>query len=156
MPTLDPIGRVEHPEELDLDPLVVPIVGYTRDKQEIVEEFRFRSVQPTGAALNILRQSRLDADGDLVTPMPQLMAFLDSCVLPEDRETWQGWLDKTNNEIYVEQDTLMAVYRALSEFYSARPTMRRSSSDGGPSSISPTSMAASREKASTSRRSRSA
>ena len=144
---LEPIGRVEDPESLDLDPIIIPIVGYTIDKEEVIQPIRFRPVQPTGAGLAVLRQTLPNGN----VPIAPVMKFLDECILSDDKELWEKFLN--DETVFIEQDTLVEVYKAITAVYAARPTMRRSGSVGGRPSSTPTSRAAARSRASTSKRS---
>lgn len=214
---LEPIGRVDDPDDLDLEPIIIPIVGYIRlpggGREEVIERIEFRPVQPTGAGLAVLRQTR--ADGNV--PVAPVMKFLDACVLEGEEltearrnqreafealpsqtkraalayadesggrntvveaakglkepqiaavnaylraadetarlkavEPWRSFLDR--EDVFIEQETLIAVYSAITEVYSDRPTRRRSVSHNGRTTS--TSRGAASGKASTSGRSR--
>jgi hypothetical protein len=144
---LEPIGRVENPEDLDVEPIVIPVVAYTTERKEIVEEIASRPYLPTGAAFAMLRTTDGTSDPTLV------MKYLDKCVLPTSTAQWRAFLDR--DDIFIEMSTLTDVYKALIEVYGARPTMRRASSTTGRTSTKRTSQGASRAKASASKRSRS-
>jgi hypothetical protein len=146
---LEAIGRVEHPEELELEPITIPIVGYTREKEEVIQPVNFRPVQPTGAALDVLRMTNVKGD----VPVAPVMRFLDECVVEEDRKSWDDFLNDPT--VYIEQDTLIQLYRVLTEVYSSRPTAQRSVSHNGRVTSRTTSRAAASKKVSTSTRSRS-
>jgi hypothetical protein len=146
---LDPVGRVENPEELDFEPIVIPVVGYTRDHKEVVEKARFRPLPPAGQTVEVLRS--MAPNGGVRAS--QMMSFLDACVLEDGREAWAAFLDSPDVEI--EQATLAGVYSALMEAYAARPTMPPASSAAGGKKTKQTSQAASRAKASRSKKSRS-
>ncbi len=145
---LDPVGRVENPAELDLEPIVIPVVGYTREGKEVVEKAQFRPVAPAGQTVAVLRV--MSPSGGV--PVGQMMGFLDACVLEDSRESWKTFLDRPDVEI--EQSTLVRVYGALMEAYAARPTMPPASSAGGGERTKQTSQGASRAKASRSKKSR--
>ncbi len=144
---LEPIGRVDNLEDFDLDPIVVPIVGYTIDKEEVIQPIRFRPVQPTGAGLAILRQTRPDGN----VPIGPVLHFLDECIMFDDRDLWEKFVN--DETIFIEQTTLIELYKRLTEVYAARPTTRRSASPGTRPSSTPTSRAVARSRASTSKRS---
>jgi hypothetical protein len=148
MPTLDPIGRVANPEEeLDFEPVTIPIVAYTKDKKEVVKEVRFRGVMPTGAALEVLRSITVNRRGEQTVPPAVVMAYLDAAVLPEDVESFREFI--SDSAIYIEQTTLFECYVQLTEWYSERPTRRQSGSRGSPAPTRRTSQAAARSRAST-------
>lgn len=133
---LPAIGRVENVDDLDLDPIEVPVIAYMLNKEEVEQTFRFRPVQPAGAALDILKAT--GADGGV--PVGVVMRFLDECVLAEDREAWELFLHRA--DLVIDQAILVRIYQAVSEVYSDRPTPRWSDSDGGGSASATTSLAA--------------
>jgi hypothetical protein len=144
MPTLDPVGRAERPEDLDFDPVVIPIVGYTADHREVIHEAKFRGMEPTGAAMNLMRQT--DAKGNV--PASLVIQYLDRCLLKEDRDEFNAFID--DDDVYVDQKVLMEAYRQLVAYYSKRPTTRRPDSSPGPSQPVQTFAAAPTETVSTS------
>lgn len=146
---LQPVGRVENPQELDLDPIVVPVVGYDQDHKEHVEEFKFRPIQPTGASIEVLRQQ--DEQGNV--PVKTVLLFLDKCLMPEEKERWDSFLDDPH--VFVAQDTIVALYEVIMQVYSDRPTVRQSASPSGAANSRRTSGGAARGKASAGKRSRS-
>lgn len=139
---LPAIGRVEDVSELNVDPIEVPLVAYTSDREEVEEVFRFRPAQPAGATLDVLMAT--GADGKLPTQM--IFRFLDECLVEEDRVKWRVFLDRP--DLIIEQSVLAQVYRGIMEVYAARPTPRWSDSGGGGSPAGPASQAAARSKAS--------
>jgi hypothetical protein len=145
---LEPIGRVDNPADLDLEPITIPVIGYTRDGKEVVEKAHFRPVAPAGQTIAVLRV--MAPNGGV--PVTQMMGFLDACVLEDDRDAWSAFLERPDVEI--EQTTLVRVYSALMEAYAARPTMPPASSTGGGEKTKQTSQAASRARASRSKKSR--
>jgi hypothetical protein len=78
--------------------------------------------------------------------------YVDKCVMPDDKEAWELLLKRPG--IYIYPETIVSVYEALGEFYSARPSKRRSGSPGGRSSTKPTSQAAVSSRVSTKKASR--
>lgn len=146
------IGRVENPDELDLDPIVVPIVGYAmKDRKEVLTKIKFRPVLPLGSALDVIRQTQTNGN----VPGPAIMEYLDSCITDEDTEKWRELLGR--RDIAIQMSTLIDVYRQLTEFYSgARPTQASSGSAGGRSQTGTTSKGGAGGKASKSKRKASA
>jgi hypothetical protein len=139
---LQPIGRVENPDELDLDPIEVPIVAYANDRSEVITEIRFRAVQPMGASLDVLRETR----GDGNVPLSEAIKFLDDCILLEDRKKWEALIH--DPELTIEQTTYSVLYRELCSVYAARPTQRLSGSHSGQRKPKQTSRDAARKRAS--------
>lgn len=146
------VGRVENPDDLDLDPIVVPIAGYTiKDKKEVVTKIKFRPVLPLSSALDVIRQTQSNGN----VPGPAIMEYLDSCITDEDAEKWAELLAR--RDLAIQMDTLIEVYRQLTEFYSGeRPTPASSDSPGGRSQTGTTSKAGAAAKASKSKRKASA
>ncbi len=138
---LDPIGRVEKPDEMDLDPIVIPVVGYTLDREEVVEEIRFRPMQPAGAAFDLLANA--NADGEV--PIRAIMRFLEKCVMPDDAQKFRDHLDR--DDLVFDHGVMMQIHVALNEVYAARPTTLRSASSGGGQPTKRTSRAAARSQA---------
>lgn len=146
MTKLPAVGRVEDPQELDLDPIEIPVVGYTLRREEAEETFSFRPVQPAGATIDILLS--LTESGSV--PVPKIMGFLQECLVTSDRDRWNDFLN--DPDIMVEQSTLAQLYQALMEVYANRPTLRSSASGGGGRPVKRTSTAARAARASASRR----
>ena len=143
------VGRVEHPEDIDLEPIEVPVIGYTVDHEEVEEIFSFRGVQPTGASIEVLRN--INDDGNV--PVKLILDFVDACLLGSDQEKWKEFVN--DPDVYIEQDTLIELYKTIMEVYAARPTMPPSDSRSGRGNSKQTSQAAARKKASTGKKSRS-
>lgn len=148
---MDPIiiGRLENPEEQDLEPLAVTLVGYTLEHKEVAETFRFRPLIPAGAQLEIIRHT--DTNGNV--PLKQIVDFLEECVLPDDLDGFVAFLHR--RDIEIEQGTVIALYRQLTEFYADRPTRRLSASASTGRPARRTSRAAARSAASRSKNNRS-
>ena len=142
-------GRVDDPADIaDYESIEVSLAGYTADREEVVETFQFRATTPTGAALQITLA--VDAQGNVA--LKPVLHYLRRALLPEDRERWDAFLDR--DDLRIDVNALLRIYEHLAEQYSARPTLPRSASPNGRSSMTPTSQAAARSRASTSRRSR--
>lgn len=139
-------GRVENPEELDLEPIEIEITGYTLDREPVSQIVRFRPAMPVGSTIDIIRYT--DAKGNV--PQAKVIDFLDACPIDEDKELWKDFLDRT--DVMIEFQTLLDVYMAVVEVYSARPFTLRSGSSGGTSSTKPTSKAAADYRASRSKK----
>jgi hypothetical protein len=146
----DAIGRVEKPEELDLEPVTIPIVGYKADvkRTEVTTEIKFHPLAPLGVALAMLRS--VDDKGNIATPA--VLDYLDGCVLPESREAWERMLNA--EDCYVTSETWSAVYSALGEHYANRPSLQRPGSRSGASKTRPTTRGAASSRGSGARTSR--
>lgn len=142
---LEPVGRVENPQELDLDPIIVPIVGYTLQREEVIERFSFRPVIPWEQFLD-LADAQMTGGG---VQAGVLRRFLQDCLLAEDRDRWHEFTRR--DDVIVDPSTWAAAYQALMEVYEARPTMPRSASTGGGGKTKRTSRAASQGRARASR-----
>lgn len=150
MPELPAVGRVENPDELDLDPIVVPVVGYTLDRQEVVEKFTFRPTMPAGEWFDIVN----DADNlGVITDHKLARYLLAALVDDKERERWSTFLHR--NDIIFPVSRLGDLYSTLTEYYAARPTMRPAASRGTRPTTRRTSGAARRSPASRSNTSRS-
>lgn len=126
-------GRVADPNALDLEPIEAPVVGYTLDKQEVLQVVRFRPMSPTWGALEMARHT--DAEGNV--PTATAIDFLESCVLAEDSDTWRTFLQRP--DVFIEESTVLDLYRAVLEVYGNRPTQRSSDSASGASQPGATS-----------------
>lgn len=143
------IGQVENPEDLDLEPVVVPLAAYTLDREEVIERFPFKPTMPAGALSAFIRNA--GPNGEL--PINVTLACLERCLIADAVERWQTFLDR--DDLVIETNTLGQVFNALVEHYGARPTRPRS---GSPSTGSPakrTSRAGARSATSRSKTSRS-
>lgn len=146
---LEPIGRAENPEALNLEPIVAPIVAYTHDGKEHVEKFPFKPVMPAGAMAAMVRN--VGPNGEL--PVNILLACLQRCLMPDAAERWETWID--SDELNIEHTTLAQLFDQLVRIYGDRPTRRRSGSASGGPPAKRTSRAAARSAASRSKTSRS-
>lgn len=137
-------GRVTDPDEINLDPIVVKIIGHTIAHEEVEETIRFRPMPPTWAAMEMARN--VDAEG---RPSEKHAGeFLDAAVLAEDRERWIAFLSR--DDVMIQGGTVPAIYMAVVEEWGKRPTMSPPGSSGGPKPRSRTSRGAARAKGSTS------
>lgn len=144
---MDPVvfGRVDDPSELELDAPELTLVGYTLDKEEVSQAFRVRPMIPAGAQLEIVRHTLPDGS----VPLPQVVDFVEECVLASDLDAFKAFLHRP--DVMIEQGTIIELYRWLSEYYAARPTRRRSASASSGSQPRRTSRGAARARASRSK-----
>ncbi len=133
---LQPVGEIKDLASLDFEPLIVPIIGYNAKKEAVVTDIRFVGQVPAGAAIDMIRNA--DAEGNV--DFNGILAYVDGCVLEQDREKWDDLLHGT--KVIVVRQTLVDVYKAIAEFYTKRPIRQRSASSTGRSSTKPTSRAA--------------
>jgi hypothetical protein len=143
------IGRVENPQELDLEPQDITLVGYKLDRTEVAETFQIRPLIPAGAQLEIIRHT--DANGNV--GLPKIVEFIEECLLADDLEPFRTFLHRP--DVMIEQGTIVGLYRAVTEFYASRPTRQPSGSAATGSPAKPTSRAAARAPASRRKISRS-
>ena len=127
---------------IEVEPIIVPIVGYDLKRKEVITDIRFVGTVPAGAVLDMLRATNANGDVDYTAALD----YLDNCVYPDDREKWHELLHGT--KITVSMATLLLVYTAIGEQYTKRPTKQRSGSRGGRSSTKPTTRAAASSRAS--------
>jgi len=148
---MDPIviGRVQNPEELDLEPLELTIVGYTLDHKEVAETFHFRPVMPAGAQLEIIRHT--NEIGNVA--LPAVVKFVEECLVEGELEAFTAFLHRP--DVMIVPGTIVDLYRALTEYYAARPTRLSSASASGGSAAKRTSRASARSAASRSKSNRS-
>ena len=148
---LEPIGRVEHPEQADVEPITIPICGIDPAKHEnVCEEFSFQPTLPWGNTFALIEQ--IEGGGGRLAG--NTIKWLRTCLVSdEERDRFQLFLER--GDVLIEQSTIEGVYEALAETYAARPTLPRTGSNGTGGSTKRTSQAASRAAASRSRKSRS-
>lgn len=131
-----PIGRAPDAAQLDLEPIIVPIVAYKEDGTEVVERFPFRAVMKPGAMSYMIRNS--GPNGEMSTNAIQNL-LLDT-IDADAKDRWTAFLD--SDEYFILQETLGEVWNALVEVYAKRPTRQRSGSAGTGAPVAPTSPAA--------------
>ena len=140
---LAPVGEIENLDELDVEPITVPIVGYSiPGKKKVVTRIRFRPTIPLAAAIDLAAATR--ANGNV--PHAAVMRWVEASVLPDEIEAWREMISRA--DLAIEPETIVAVYQQLAEVYTARPTLRFSDSPGGSSSANGTSRAAARSRGS--------
>ena len=130
---LQEIGRVADPRSLNLEPIVVPVVAYTRDYQAREIELEFHPMAPTQAALEMIGST--DEKGDVTISVA--FSYLQRCMLPESLERWQKFL--ADPDLEVPPQTVVGVYQGVCEVYAGRPTERQSDSPAGVTTAAPTS-----------------
>lgn len=148
---LAPIGQVKDGEQLDIEPITIPVCGVDREKGETVcEEFAFRSTLPWGNTFALIEAVEQNAN----TMAGNTIKWLRNCLISDkERERFQTFL--ISPTIEVEQSTIEGLYEALAEVYASRPTLPRTTSTGTGGQTEPTSKGSSAKPASTSKRRRS-
>jgi hypothetical protein len=132
MPTLKP---VEIKNQDDSEPVTIPFVA-VKGEEKVTTAIRFAGRLPAGVALDMIKVTNAAGQVDFNAAVE----YVDGCVLEEDRELWDELIHST--EIIVEQSHLLAAYAQLGEYYTNRPTKRRSVSRTGAASTKPTSRSA--------------
>lgn len=130
---LDPIGAVDRPQDLDLDPVTIPIVGYKVHNGKnvpVTTKIRFKSRPPLGYIRRKLKEgadlSRMNGNA--------VVEYLEVVAIEEDKEKWSDLI--FSDDIFLDHSTLRQVFEKLQEVYSGgRPTKPRS---GSAKSVSPT------------------
>lgn len=132
MARLEPVGRVSDLAKLDLEPIIVPVVGYTEDKEEVITDIAFRPRAPLGRDLEM---AMLLNGTDEVTAR-QAIGYLEECMTDEGREAWENL--KESKTVFVERAAMGEVFRAVVAVYAKRPTTKRPGSrrTGQPSQTS--------------------
>ena len=146
---LEPIGVIEDLDEIDYEPITVPIVGYTNDKEQVTTDITFRAAQSLGSSLDLIRQMGIDDKGKPIIPIAAILEFLDAAILDTSRVAWDNLI--RDEEVNVEQTTLVELYKILAAQYANRPTQQQSASHNGRTTPKKTSRAAASAKGSTSR-----
>jgi hypothetical protein len=149
---LDPIGKIDNLQDIDLDPITVPVCGIKPSPrpENVCEEFNFRpgvSWGNTFALVDAIETGEANLAWNAVK-------WLRNALIDEpEQKRFQAFLSRP--DVLVEEATLTALVDALRETWAARPTMPQPSSNGTGTSTKRTSQAASRARASRSRNSRS-
>ena len=130
---IEPIGKVANLDELDFEPLTVPVVGYTDNLKEVITDIRFRAVVPPGFGLDMI--SDVDKNGNV--QVAAALRFIQACLLPDDREKWNELI--RSDTVNVTSETVSAVYHAIGEFYAKRPFTKQPGSRNGRGSTDTTS-----------------
>lgn len=116
---LEPIGKVDNPNDLDLGAITVPIVGYREGPKgnvEVITKIRFKRRVPFDYYKRILEDG-----GDLaaLTGQEQL-DYLTETVDDEDKEKLLELIFQS--DLYVERSTIREVFKRVEETRAGRPT----------------------------------
>jgi hypothetical protein len=152
MPKLDPVGFVENPDQVDIDPITIPICGlHFETRENVCEEFNFTPVASWGNTLAMIEAVESGEDKMAYSFVKWLRNAL---VGESEYERFAAFLSRP--DVLIESSTLQGAITALREAWAARPTLPSSGSAGTGGSTKRTSTAASRARASRSRKSPSA
>ena len=146
---LDPVGEVKNLNELDVEPVTIPIVSYDEDKNKVVTEIRFMRHVPLGFGIDMIKATKADGTID-----PKYMVdFVLDCVVDEDQESFDDLIRR--KDIFTEISTLRKVYDSLGEIYKGdnHPLEKPSSSSAGKPRTARTSKAVASNSASDRKRS---
>jgi hypothetical protein len=116
---LEPIGRVDNPDDIDLNSITVPIVGYKKGPKgnvEVITKIRFKRFIPYGFYKEIVERG-----GDLgaLTGQEQL-DYLLSTVEDDDKDKFTEIV--FGNSLYIERSTVREVFKRVDEARAGRPT----------------------------------
>jgi hypothetical protein len=123
---LAPVGKiVTDPNDLDLGPITVPIIGYketSKGNVEVVTKIRFARKIPFGFFKDALEKG---IDLNAMKPT-EYLEYLTVSVLDEDKEKFMELI--FGDELYVERATIREVFKVVDEARAGRPTKRPSDS----------------------------
>lgn len=146
---LDPVGEVENPQDLDLGPIEVPIVGYKpgpKGNVRVETIIRFKKKVPFK-----FFQEAIENGIDLAALKPNdQLQYLTVSVEEEDKAKFLELI--FGDEVFVDRSTLREVFKKVDEArVSPRPTKQPSDSS---TSIKPTKRTTGRAANSTDSRSK--
>lgn len=148
---LQPVGRiVANPDDLDLGPIEVPIIGYKKTSKgnvEVETVIKFKRKVPYGFFKDAVENN---VDLSALTPTDQLQ-YLTISVEDEDKEKFMELI--FGDELYVERATIREVFRVVDEARAARPTKQPSVSLPSTRGVKKTTGRAAPSKASSSKKS---
>jgi hypothetical protein len=120
VPELQVVGRVPNPEQIETDPIILPVCAYTIDREEVIERFPFRPMLPLGVA------ALLERLGGSEVAVNTVIVLLHDCLMADAVERWERFLDR--DDLLIDAATLAEGWKALLECYAARPTLLPSGS----------------------------
>jgi len=116
MPELAIVGRVENPETIEVDPIILPVCAYTLDREEVIERFPFRPIMPLGVAALMERVA-----GQHIA-VNTVLACLHDCLVADAVERWEAFLGR--DDLLIDAETISKGWASLLEAYGRRPTLR--------------------------------
>lgn len=120
MPELKVVGRIADPDKLDTEPIVLPVCGYTLDKEEVIEKFPFRPLMPLGIAALCERLANQEMAFNTV------LVCLRDCLVPDALERWEAFVNR--DDLMIDAETIATGWKQILEAYGRRPTLRSSGS----------------------------
>lgn len=123
-------GRVDKPEQLNLEPFKFTLVGYRRqengDSEEVKYEFTCTGVQPFGSQIDIIRSSGIGVGGQGAA----VISYIEKSLISDDeRVKFREALDEP--DVFFDGAVLGQVAEWLMETYTDRPTLPRAASRSG-------------------------
>lgn len=134
MPTPVVFGRIDKPEQLNLEPFDFTLVGYRENgngREEVPYKFTVSGFAPFYVNLEIV-QATAEHNGTLA--MDRVIEYVERSLLnDEERERFREALAQP--DVFFEGDVLTQIWNWLTEQYNDRPTRprtaRRSGRSGG-------------------------
>lgn len=126
-------GRIDKPEQLNLDPFKFKLIGYRRidgeEPEEVEYEFTASGVQPFYSQLDIVRAA---AAGNGLLATSESVNFIElSLVDDAERARFRETLETPN--VFFESSVIGEIQNWLLEEYSGRPTRPRTARRSGAS-----------------------
>ena len=135
-------GRIDKPQDLNLDPLTFTLVGYhtngTGEVTDIEESFAVSPIQPFSAMVELM--GVIASTGGQVQLNQASEVVLKSLVSDAERERFAACLDADG--VYYDSSAIFGAMNWLIETYAERPTRRPTGAASGPGPVSRRSRAA--------------
>ncbi len=133
MPSAKVFGRVENPEQINLDPFDFTLIGY-RDgpagREEVPYKFTAGGVRPFAIQLDIVRAA---AEGNGVLQSDKVVQFVEQSLVDDaERAKFREAIEQP--DVYFEAGVIAEISDWLSETYTGRPTPPRTARRSGRSS----------------------
>ncbi|HXT91160.1 MAG TPA: hypothetical protein VN714_18060 [Trebonia sp.] len=116
MPELEIVGRVENPETIEVDPIILPVCAYTLEREEVIERFPFKPIMPLGIAALMERVAGQEI------PVNTVLVCLRDCLIADAVERWETFLGR--EDLLIDAETISRGWAALLGAYGRRPTLR--------------------------------
>jgi hypothetical protein len=132
MPQAKVFGRVDDPDQINLDPFDFTLIGYRETptgREEVPYKFTAGGVRPFAIQLDIVRAA---AEGNGVLQSDKVVRFVEqSLVNDEERIKFRDAIEQP--DVYFEAGVLAQISDWLSETYQGRPTRPRTARRSGAS-----------------------
>lgn len=124
-------GRLDKPEQLNLEPFPFTVAGYRRledgSQEEVTESFKASGVRPFYVQLDIVKAA---ASSNGLMASDRVISFVEQSLVDDDeRARFRAFLEQP--DVYVQAEVLGQISDWLSETYSDRPTKSPSAKRGG-------------------------